>query len=205
MIAFNNNWEFTPVWNELFAKGEGDAETVRIPHTVKELPLHYIDHKEYQMISGYRKSFVLPEEARGSRCFIEFGAAAHIATVYVNGMELMTHKCGYTAFRVEFTDVARFGEENLVTVRLDSTENPEIPPFGYVIDYLTYGGIYRPVYLDIRNQDLIDDVFVRSVGKDQAKVTVTLDTKTDNYPNLINSITVLALSFVPSFCITLEI
>ena len=64
MIAFNNDWEFTPVWNELFAKGEGDAETVRIPHTVKELPLHYIDHKEYQMISGYRKSFVLPEEAR---------------------------------------------------------------------------------------------------------------------------------------------
>ncbi len=179
MLAFNENWEFTSEWSESFGRGEGPAEAVRIPHTVKELPLHDIDHRDYQMISGYRKRFSLPEGSRGKRLFLEFGAAAHIATVYVNGQELMTHRNGYTAFRVEFTDVANYEGENLVAVRLDSTENPEIPPFGYVIDYLTYGGIYRPVYLDIRNQDFIDDVFVRSVGKDQAKVTVTLDTKAD--------------------------
>ncbi len=185
MISFNENWEFTPEWTEAFMRGEGRGENVRIPHTVKELPLHDIDNKDYQMISGYRKSFRLPEDARGKRVFLEFGAAAHIATVWVNGHELLTHKNGYTAFRAEFTEAADFDGENLVAVRLDSTENPEIPPFGYVIDYLTYGGIYRPVYLDIRDQDLIDDVFVRSVGKDKAKVTVTLDTKTENCPKNI--------------------
>ncbi len=185
MISFNENWEFTPEWTEAFMRGEGRGENVRIPHTVKELPLHDIDNRDYQMISGYRKSFRLPEDARGKRVFLEFGAAAHIATVWVNGHELLTHKNGYTAFRAEFTEVADFDGENLVAVRLDSTENPEIPPFGYVIDYLTYGGIYRPVYLDIRDQDLIDDVFVRSVGKDKAKVTVTLDTKTENCPKNI--------------------
>ena len=175
MTGFSNNWEFTPVWNEEFARGEGPAEAVRLPHTVKELPLHGIDHKDYQMISGYRKRFRLPEGSEGKRFFLVFGAAAHIATVYVNGKELLTHRNGYNAFRVEFTDAAYTDRENLVTVRLDSTENKEIPPFGYVIDYLTYGGLYRPAYLEITERDRIDDVFVRSVNEDTAKVTVTVD------------------------------
>ena len=32
---------------------------------------------------------------------------------------------------------------------VDSTERPDIPPFGYEIDYLTFGGIYREVALRI--------------------------------------------------------
>ena len=135
-------------WNEEFARGEGEAEKVRLPHTVKELPLHQIDEKSYQMLSGYRKRFFLPADEKGKRCFLQFDAAAHIATIFVNGCELKTHRCGYTAFRVEFTEVAVWGAENLVAVRLDSTENPSVPPFGFVIDYLTYGGLYRPAYME---------------------------------------------------------
>ena len=60
MIGFSNNWEFTPIWNEEFAAGRGEAESVRLPHTVKELPLHVIDEESYQLISGYRKRFSLP-------------------------------------------------------------------------------------------------------------------------------------------------
>ena len=59
MIGFSNDWEFTTEWNEEFARGEGTAEKVRLPHTVKELPLHQIDEKSYQLISGYRKRFRL--------------------------------------------------------------------------------------------------------------------------------------------------
>lgn len=177
MIGFSNCWEFTPEWNEEFARGEGKAESVRLPHTVKDLPLHVIDEESYQLISGYRKRFTLPEGSEGKRVFLKFDAAAHIATVFVNGKELMTHRSGYTAFRVEFTEVADFHGENLVTVRVDSTENPEIPPFGYVIDYLTYGGLYRPAHLDIREQDMIEDVFVRTPDTETACVKVSLDQK----------------------------
>ena len=188
MIGFSNGWEFTPKWNEEFAEGSGEYEAVRLPHTVKELPLHYIDEKSYQLISGYRRKFSLPENARGKRLFLQFDAAGHIATVYVNGRELATHKCGYTAFRVEFTDVAGFDGDNLVTVRLDSTENPSVPPFGYVIDYLTYGGLYRPAYLDIREQDLIDDIFVRTPDTETAIVNVRLDQKTGAQKTVLISI-----------------
>ena len=173
MIPFSNGWEFAPQWTEAFARGEGPAEAVRLPHTVKELPLHQVDEKSYQMISGYRKRFTLPE---GKRFFLQLDGAAHIATVYVNGKELGTHPTGYTAFRVEFTDAAVPGE-NLVAVKLDSTENPAVPPFGFVIDYLTYGGLYRPAWLEAKGENMISDVFVQTPDLHTAQVAVTLDQK----------------------------
>ena len=35
MIPFSNGWEFAPQWTEAFARGEGPAEAVRLPHRMK--------------------------------------------------------------------------------------------------------------------------------------------------------------------------
>ena len=177
MIPFSNDWGFTEVWSDAFALGEGAAQPVRLPHTVKEVPLHAVNEKAYQMVCGYRKRFTLPK-ASARRYFLQLDGAAHIATVYVNGRELETHCCGYTAFRVEFTAEARPGEENIVAVRLDTTENGGIPPFGFVIDYLTYGGLYRPAHLEITGPDRIEDVFVYTPDLHTAAVRVNLDLQT---------------------------
>ncbi|MBQ1300220.1 MAG: glycoside hydrolase family 2 protein, partial [Erysipelotrichaceae bacterium] len=142
---------------------------------VKELPLHYINEKDYQMISGYRRKISIPKKADGKRIFLQFDGAAHIATVYVNGIELATHKGGYTAFRVEITNHVIAGEKCEVAVKLDSTENPTVPPFGFVIDYLTYGGIYRPVWLDIEEKDFISDIFISTPSLDTVHVITTID------------------------------
>ena len=157
MISLCNQWEFTNNWNDAFVCGAGTGEPVRLPHTVQELPLHYADHNSYQMVCGYRRNLHVSEEMLGKRLFLQFDGAAHIATVYVNGRELATHRTGYTAFRVEVTDYVQQGE-NRIAVKLDTTENPEIPPFGFVIDYLTYGGLYREVWLDVRNESMISDL-----------------------------------------------
>lgn len=53
-------------------------------------------------------------------------------------------------------------KKNILVVKVDSREDLNIPPFGYVIDYMTYGGIYRDVYLDIKNKDHIEDIFYRT-------------------------------------------
>lgn len=62
------------------------------------------------------------------------------------------HHCGYTAFTVDLTDNVLYGQDNLLCVRLDSRENLNVPPFGYVIDYMTYGGIYRDVRLEVKEK-----------------------------------------------------
>ncbi len=179
MQTINSGWEFTMQWTEAFGKGEtaDDIQTVRIPHTVKELPLHYADSSAYQMISGYRKTLFLPMTLTGRRLFLQFDGAAHIATVFVNGEQLAVHKSGYTGFRVEFTQAARIGEDNLVAVKLDSTENPAVPPFGFVIDYLTYGGIYRSVYLDDRSSVYIKDAYVMTPSLTEARIVFQIDGK----------------------------
>ena len=168
-----SQWEFVPQWFDGFALGEGSGEQVRIPHNVKEMPLHYCDHETYQMVCGYRHTIVFDEALRGQRHFVRFDGAAHIATVYVNGAELMTHRCGYTAFRVDITDHVRYGEDNIIAVKLDTTENPAVPPFGFVIDYLTYGGIYREVWLENKPEQHIEDIYLTTPDLVTLKVQVT--------------------------------
>ena len=175
MIPFSDNWEFTPEWTEDFANGKGISVPVRLPHTVREVPLHYADDASYQMVSGYRKTVILPEDQKDDRVFVQFDGAAHIATVYLDGRELYTHRCGYTMFRVELTGLLTPGQPAILSVRLDSTENPAVPPFGFVIDYLTYGGLYRPCWLEYTARDRIADVYVTTPDLTHARVRITLD------------------------------
>ena len=105
---------------------------------------------------------------------MQFDGAAHIATVFLNGQELATHRCGYTAFRVDITDAAVLDGENWLAVKLDTTENGAVPPFGFVIDYLTYGGLYREVWLDVRERSYIEDLYVTTPDLTTLKIKPTL-------------------------------
>ena len=179
MIRLNNDWEFTETWSEDFADWKTPGEKVRLPHTNKLLPLHYIDSHDYEMICGYRRILKADEHMAGKRLFLQFDGAAHIAEVYFNGHKLGTHRCGYTGFRYEITDLMSFSEDNRIAVKLDCTENASIPPFGFVIDYLTYGGLYRDVWLDVRGETFVEDIFVKTPDLPHAEVEVKLNGNTD--------------------------
>ena len=174
MQSLCNNWEFIPQWFDGFALGEGEGAAVRIPHTVSETPQHYADHTAYQMVCGYRRKLELGAELAGRHLFLQFDGAAHIATVYINGREVAHHRTGYTGFRVEITDTVDLGGENWLAVKLDTTENAEVPPFGFVIDYLTYGGLYREVWLDVRKKSYIEDLFVTTPDLNTLKIRPTI-------------------------------
>ncbi len=85
------------------------------------------------------------------------------ATVYLNGERLGEHRGGYTPFTIELTGHVRWDAENVLAVEVDSTERPDIPPFGGQIDYLTFGGIYREVSLRAVPQTFIENVFALPV------------------------------------------
>lgn len=150
-ISLNDKWEFAEEFSDAFLKaGEiNGAKEVRIPHTVKELPYHYFDDAMYQMLSGYRRIIHAEESWKGKRIFVRFMAVAHVATVYLNSEQICEHRSGYTAFEAELTDFLKYGEDNVLSLKVDSRETLNVPPFGNVIDYMTYGGIYREVYLII--------------------------------------------------------
>ena len=69
MLSLCNSWEFVTEWFDGFAGGEGTGDSVRLPHTVKEIPLHYADHNAYQMVCGYRRKLEIYHENAGKRLF----------------------------------------------------------------------------------------------------------------------------------------
>ena len=171
MIRIDNDWQFVFSWTDAFGRGEGEARSVRLPHTVSEIPLHYADPASYATVCGYRRRLAVPADTAGKRLFLQFDGAAHIATVYINGEACAHHRCGYTAFRAEITDLVVPGGEALVAVKLDCTENPAVPPFGHNIDYLTFGGLYRDVWLDVRPEKMIEELFVYAPDLNTARVS----------------------------------
>ena len=159
----DNDWYFTESFDEKLLEGKPDLKkltAVRIPHTVKETPYHYFDEHDYQMVSGYVRKLKVDAEWKGKTLLLTFLAVGHEATVYVNGSKVGEHHCGYTAFTIDISDAVEYGAENVIVVRCDSRENLNVPPFGFVIDYMTYGGIYRDVYLEVKEKDYISDCYI---------------------------------------------
>ena len=167
-IAFNNGWLFT----EDYDSGFDSAVTVRLPHTAKEIPYNYIDCRDYQMVCGYRKVFTAPAEWQGKRIIVHFEGAAHEATVFCNGEKAGCHACGYTAFDVDITELVSLGGENVIDVRLDTRESLNVPPFGFVIDYLCYGGLYREVTLKVMDPDHIKEVLIENTALREIRVRI---------------------------------
>ena len=162
---WNDGWLFCPTFDPALVRPECtglELEPVRIPHTVKALPYNYCNENDHQRLCGYRREFFAPAEWAGRTVLLTFGAIAHDATVFCNGRRLFHHGCGYTAFTVDLTSALHLGKKNVVAVRCDSREDLNIPPFGGSIDYLTYGGIYRAVSLDIKEPAYLRDVFVEA-------------------------------------------
>ena len=167
VFPINRNWRY----NHAFVDGaharefdDSAFERVVIPHTNVRLPWHSFDDKQYEFVSIYRRRFKLPAEARGKRVFVDFEGVMTASTAWINGVKLGEYKGGYTPFAFELTPHIDYAGENVLAVDVDSTERPDIPPFGYQIDYLTFGGIYREVWLRIVPATFIENIFAKTRG-----------------------------------------
>ncbi len=166
VIPLNRGWLYSEKSSpEAFQTNFNDKDFVRvnIPHTNKMLPVSGFDEKEYMFVSVYRKHFKLPNELKGKRIFVDFGGVMTAAKVYFNGQNLGEYRGGYTPFSFELTKNINWTGDNVLAVEVDSTERPDIPPFGGMIDYLTFGGIYRDVSLRVVGDAFIDNIFAKPI------------------------------------------
>ena len=164
VFFLNRNWRFSRRRSENdTAAGFDDSsfERVAIPHANLRLPWHSFDEKLYQFTSIYRRRFRLPPESRGRLVFVDFEGAMTASMVWLNGRRLGEYQGGYTPFSFELTPHLNVDGENLLAVELDSSERADIPPFGDQIDYLTFGGIYREVWLRVVAPTYIENLFAR--------------------------------------------
>ncbi len=164
-LSMNYGWlykdAFVPGDKSCSAEKDG-FETVDLPHTNKMLPYNCFDERSYQFVSCYKKIFSLPEALDGRQVFLDFEGVMTACEVWCNGMKVGEHKGGYTPFTTELTPAVKPGMGNIVVVKVDSTERPDIPPFGGVVDFLTFGGIYREAWLRISDATRIERLWLSS-------------------------------------------
>ncbi len=137
-----------------FAK-EGEAfAAVSLPHTWNALDGQDGGADYWRGIGTYKID--LPNPTAGTRQYIEFQGANHVATVYCNGRELGTHKGGFSTFRFDLTPAMK-AEGNFLTVVVTNAKSDIYPQNA---DFTFYGGLYRDVnYIEVADAhyDLLMD------------------------------------------------
>ncbi|MDD3980770.1 MAG: glycoside hydrolase family 2 TIM barrel-domain containing protein [Spirochaetales bacterium] len=146
IIELNQNWLFFDAPMGKSTKGV----TVDLPHSIRELPLNNFDEAWYQKKVCYCKEFPSPKHAAGGRIFLDFEAVAVSCKVWLNERPVGGHDGPYTPFSLDITEALNSEGDNRLWVEVDAAEDPDIPPFGGVVDYLVYGGIYRGVSLRLQ-------------------------------------------------------
>ena len=182
-IDINFNWKYSANFEEAYISPSYDAssfETVNIPHTNVEVPYNNFDESMYQIESCYIKKIWIDKLEQNEMVYVKFDGVMAYAKVYLNGIFVGEHKGGYTPFKIDLTTTANQGENNVLTVYVDSSERNDIPPFGFVIDYLTYGGIYREVSLEYCHNVRFDSVCVKTKDVLTNKPVLDIDLYTFN-------------------------
>ena len=153
---------------------EEQWKPVSVPHTwlVDQGHEKYIGHAMYQ------REFEMPSLGMGKVARLHFDAVYDVAQVWVNGKLAGTHEGGYTAFEFDITRLVHPGT-NYILVDVDNTPTftsiPALatghpstdkyirngPGKATIVGWLPYGGIVRPVRIEIS-----DAVYFRSVKID---------------------------------------
>jgi beta-galactosidase len=182
VIPFCQHWLYSATLPEDPASPTLDDSAfapVTLPHSTTYVPAFGADQDAYQFVSLYRKHFTLSALPPGARVFVDFEGAMLASTVFLNGTRLGEYFGGFTPFSFELTAHLRAGEPNVLAVLLDSHELTDVPPFGYQVDYLTFGGIYREVSLRIVPPTFLDRAHVRTLGVLTASPSIEVDLTLD--------------------------
>ena len=123
----------------------------------------------YWGIRWYRKKIDLPKEDAGKQIYLDIDGAMSYASVWCNGRYVGGWPYGYASFRLDLTPYVKFGQQNVLAIRLENPDNAS--------RWYPGGGIYRNVWLvktssvhisqwgtDVRNHSIGTDKAVMEMG-----------------------------------------
>ena len=156
---WNQHWKFHLGDAELNSADDG-WEEVSLPHTPRlEEPLEAGRH--FQGVCWYQKHFHADSAWRGKDLRLRFDGAMQVAEVWLNGKSLTVHRGGYLPFVVALTPGLDWAHDNVVAVRLDNRDQPDVPPGKPLgdLDFTYQGGLYRDAHLLVTEPLHLTDVF----------------------------------------------
>ena len=118
-LCLNGEWDFSydqPVFDK----------KIIVPYAC-ETELSGINDKGFHPVVFYRRSFTLPEDMKGKRIFLRFGAVDYESEVFVNGQAVARHTGGQTPFGCDITGALTDGENEITLRAFDDPFDMEMP------------------------------------------------------------------------------
>ncbi|ADB29971.1 glycoside hydrolase family 2 sugar binding protein [Kribbella flavida DSM 17836] len=119
-LNLNGEWQFESDRSDSgLERGLRDrelAQRITVPFA-PESQLSGIEDVDFQEAVWYRTTVTVPAEWTGHDAVLHFQAVDHDATVWVNGVEVVRHRGGFTPFSANLAGVAGPGDEALIVVR----------------------------------------------------------------------------------------
>lgn len=141
-----------------------------------------IGEAAHHSVLWYRRAFSLPEEMRGRKILLRFGAVDYRCQIYVNGRMAGARTGGYEPFALEVTPYLKEGENALV-LRVEDARDLQQPRgkqnwqdewFGCW--YTPVSGIWQTVYLEAVGENYLTRVRVTpDIDRGLALVELALD------------------------------
>ncbi len=110
----------------------------------------------------YKHTFQAPASWKGKRINLVFEGVMTDTEVKINGKPVgPTHEGAYYAFKYDVSHVLRYGSGNLLEITVSKhSANPSVNEAERKGDFWIFGGIFRPVYLEILPAEHIEHVAI---------------------------------------------
>ena len=132
------------------------------------------DNEPSNETAQYQHRFKVPAEWKGKAVYIVFEGVMTDTWVKINDQEAgPVHQGGFYRFKYEISELLRYGAVNQLDVRVKNwSENESVNQAERQADYWIFGGIYRPVFLEVKPWEHIDRIAIdaRADGSFYAKV-----------------------------------
>lgn len=186
--TINEAWQFSRGDDpRKLQRGYDDSEweSVNLPHTWNAKDADDDEPGYYRGVGWYRKSLFIDSNTIGKTTSIFFDGANQVTELYVNWKFVGSHRGGYTRFAFDITDFITPGSTNLIAIKVDNSHDLSIPPLS--ADFTFFGGIYRNVYLLVKEKTSLsiadfasDGIYIRTKSVSEKKAVVEVETLLDN-------------------------
>lgn len=169
-------------WNMQIKDLQWPSDSQEISAITRPIQNQNFRDKERKFSEGviiYRKNVQIMKKT-GTREYLVFEGANHRTSVLINGKKAGENRNGHLKFEFDITELTTDGE-NTLEITVDNHRDRNTCPQEQ-FNWKNYGGIYRPVYIEIRPESHIADYTVlpgRENGRWFADVNVTHTGKPD--------------------------